>query len=41
MNFDGEWRVAFIHNEHPNLQYGTADPCDKPSSTAQVPSNST
>jgi multiple sugar transport system substrate-binding protein len=24
MNFDGEWRVAFIHNEHPNLQYGTA-----------------
>src|SRR3954463_5921948 len=24
MNFDGEWRVAFIHNEHPNLDYGTA-----------------
>jgi multiple sugar transport system substrate-binding protein len=24
MNFDGEWRVAFIHNEHPNLNYGTA-----------------
>jgi multiple sugar transport system substrate-binding protein len=24
MNFDGEWRVAFIHNEHPDLQYGTA-----------------
>jgi multiple sugar transport system substrate-binding protein len=24
MNFDGEWRVAFIHNEHPSLQYGTA-----------------
>ncbi len=23
MNFDGEWRVAFIQNEHPNLQYGT------------------
>ena len=24
MNLDGEWRVAFIQNEHPNLQYGTA-----------------
>jgi multiple sugar transport system substrate-binding protein len=24
MNFDGEWRVAFIHNEHPDLDYGTA-----------------
>src|SRR5580765_5128393 len=24
MNFDGEWRVAFIPNEHPNLDYGTA-----------------
>jgi multiple sugar transport system substrate-binding protein len=24
MNFDGEWRVAFIHNEHPGLDYGTA-----------------
>ncbi len=24
MNFDGEWRVAFIHNEHPKLNYGTA-----------------
>jgi multiple sugar transport system substrate-binding protein len=24
MNFDGEWRVAFIHNEHPSLDYGTA-----------------
>jgi len=24
MNVDGEWRVAFIHNEHPSLQYGTA-----------------
>ena len=24
MNFDGEWRVAFIHDEHPNLDYGTA-----------------
>ena len=24
MNFDGEWRVAFIHNEHPELSYGTA-----------------
>jgi multiple sugar transport system substrate-binding protein len=24
MNFDGEWRVAFIHNEHPSLNYGTA-----------------
>jgi multiple sugar transport system substrate-binding protein len=24
MNFDGEWRVAFIHNEHPELDYGTA-----------------
>ena len=24
MNFDGEWRVAFIHNEHPELEYGTA-----------------
>src|SRR5439155_21117379 len=21
---DGEWRVAFIQNEHPGLQYGTA-----------------
>jgi len=24
MNFDGEWRVAFIHNEHPSLDYGSA-----------------
>jgi multiple sugar transport system substrate-binding protein len=24
MNLDGEWRVAFIAHEHPNLQYGTA-----------------
>ena len=24
MNFDGEWRVAFIQAEHPNLNYGTA-----------------
>jgi ABC-type glycerol-3-phosphate transport system substrate-binding protein len=24
MNLDGEWRVAFIQNEHPSLQYGTA-----------------
>ena len=24
MNLDGEWRVAFIQHEHPNLQYGTA-----------------
>jgi multiple sugar transport system substrate-binding protein len=24
MNLDGEWRVAFIANEHPSLQYGTA-----------------
>lgn len=24
MNFDGEWRVAFIQAEHPNLDYGTA-----------------
>jgi multiple sugar transport system substrate-binding protein len=24
MNVDGEWRVAFIHNEHPGLKYGTA-----------------
>jgi multiple sugar transport system substrate-binding protein len=24
MNIDGEWRVAFIHNEHPSLNYGTA-----------------
>ena len=24
MNIDGEWRVAFLHNEHPELQYGTA-----------------
>ncbi len=24
MNFDGEWRVAFIQNEHPDLNYGTA-----------------
>ena len=24
MNFDGEWRVAFIQHEHPNLDYGTA-----------------
>ena len=22
MVFDGEWRVAFIHNEHPELNYG-------------------
>src|SRR5262249_22100824 len=26
MNVDGEWRVAFIANEHPELQYGTAPP---------------
>jgi multiple sugar transport system substrate-binding protein len=24
MNLDGEWRVAFVANEHPDLQYGTA-----------------
>jgi multiple sugar transport system substrate-binding protein len=24
MNLDGEWRVAFIKNEHPELPYGTA-----------------
>jgi len=24
MNLDGEWRVAFIQAEHPNLDYGTA-----------------
>ena len=24
MNLDGEWRVAFIAAEHPNLDYGTA-----------------
>jgi multiple sugar transport system substrate-binding protein len=24
MNLDGEWRVAFIQHEHPNLDYGTA-----------------
>ncbi len=24
MNLDGEWRVAFIANEHPSLNYGTA-----------------
>jgi multiple sugar transport system substrate-binding protein len=24
MNLDGEWRVAFIKAEHPDLQYGTA-----------------
>ncbi len=24
MNLDGEWRVAFIQNEHPTLGYGTA-----------------
>jgi multiple sugar transport system substrate-binding protein len=24
MNEDGEWRVAFIKNEHPELNYGTA-----------------
>src|SRR6266566_9157486 len=24
MNLDGEWRVAFIQHEHPDLQYGTA-----------------
>lgn len=24
MNFDGEWRVAFIQAEHPTLNYGTA-----------------
>ena len=24
MNMDGEWRVAFIKNEHPELEYGTA-----------------
>ena len=24
MNLDGEWRVAFIQAEHPNLNYGTA-----------------
>jgi multiple sugar transport system substrate-binding protein len=24
MNLDGEWRVAFIADEHPELQYGTA-----------------
>src|SRR5262249_27442508 len=24
MDIDGEWRVAFVKNEHPELQYGTA-----------------
>ena len=24
MNYDGEWRVAFIQAEHPKLNYGTA-----------------
>jgi len=24
MNIDGEWRVAFLKNEHPEVQYGTA-----------------
>ena len=24
MMLDGEWRVAFLKNEHPELQYGTA-----------------
>ena len=24
MNIDGEWRVAFLKNEHPELKYGTA-----------------
>ncbi|WP_028060612.1 extracellular solute-binding protein [Candidatus Solirubrobacter pratensis] len=24
MNLDGEWRVAFIQDEHPDLDYGTA-----------------
>jgi len=24
MNFDGEWRVAFVKDEHPQLNYGTA-----------------
>ena len=24
MNYDGEWRVAFIQAEHPTLNYGTA-----------------
>ena len=32
MNLDGEWRVAFIQAEHPNLDYGTAPmPVAKPS----------
>jgi multiple sugar transport system substrate-binding protein len=31
MQQDGEWRVAFIANEHPELKYGTAPmPTDKP-----------
>ena len=41
MNLDGEWRVAFIQGEHPNLQYGTAPfPVDDahPSSTAPATS---
>src|SRR5205085_11868492 len=24
MNLDGEWRVAFVADEHPSLDYGTA-----------------
>jgi len=32
MQQDGEWRVAFLANEHPELKYGTAPmPTDKPS----------
>jgi multiple sugar transport system substrate-binding protein len=32
MNLDGEWRVAFIQAEHPDLNYGTAPtPVAKPS----------
>jgi multiple sugar transport system substrate-binding protein len=33
MMLDGEWRVAFLKNEHPELKYGTApmpvDPAHK------------
>ena len=37
MNVDGEWRTAFIADEAPNLNYGTAPvpvDDDRPASTA-------
>ena len=42
MNIDGEWRVAFIAAEHPELKYGTAPmPVDDAQPACTAPATST